>query len=129
MPQYTFLNEKTGETKDIIMSMQEDHKYIDSNGLEWTRIFYIPQASFDSKIDPNNPRDFVNKTANKKGTIGNIMDASRELSEKRAGVSGKDLVKEKYYENYAKKVNNKPHFDKVKEKAKEKLDKMGVIVE
>lgn len=129
MPTYTFLNEETGEIKDIIMSMNDKHEYIDKTGYKWTRIFYVPQSSIDSRIDPNNPKDFVSKTSNKKGTLGDLFDISAELSHKRGGVTGKDPVKESYYEKYKKKVGGKPHFDKVREKAKEKLDKMGVVVE
>lgn len=128
MPEYLYLNPIDNSIVTIFQSMNEPHVY-SQDGVEYQRIFSVPQASFDTKIDPHDPNDFVKKTANKKGTVGSLWDKSKELSEKRGGNSGVDPVKEQYYDRYSKKVGGKKHFDKVKESAKQKLDKMGVSVE
>lgn len=110
MPLYTYENPKTGETIDVLQSMSEKHQYIDQEGLEWKRVFQVPNASIDSQIDANNPVAFIDATKNKKGTVGDLFDKSAELSEKRAkDHGGKDPVKEKFYKEYKDKTG-KDHF-------------------
>lgn len=81
MPLYTYENPKTGETIDVLQGMNEKHTYIDENGLEWKRVFQVPNAAVDSQIDANNPVAFIDATKNKKGTYGDLLDKSNELSE------------------------------------------------
>lgn len=107
MPQYTFYNEKTKEYKDIIMSMKEEHRYIDETGYEWMRVFYSPQAAIDTKIDPMSSKDWVNKTGAKRGSVGDLWNSSAEMSEKREKIMGKDTVKEKWYNKEKKKRKGK----------------------
>ena len=59
--------------------------------------FLAPHASVSTEVDPFNPNSFIEKTGNMKGTVGDMMSLSEELSEKRAAQSkdGKDPVKEK----------------------------------
>ncbi len=128
MPLYTFLNELTGEYKDILMSMQDSHEYTDDTGYKWTRIFYSPQASIDTKFDPWDSKDFVNKSRNKAGTLGQIMDTSAELSQKRADTEGVDPLKEKKYSDYKERVG-KDHIHVLKQKAADRLKKMDVVIE
>ena len=110
MPLYTYENPNTGETIDILQSMSEKHQYIDQEGLEWKRVFQVPNASVDSQIDPYSNVSFLDATKNKKGTYGDLIDKSAELSEKRAkDHGGKDPVKEKFYNDYKKKTG-KDHF-------------------
>jgi hypothetical protein len=127
MPFYLFKNPITKEIVEVFQAMKDEHIFIDSNGIEYERIYTIPQASIDSKIDAFSSSDFVEKTRNKKGTIGDLWQASRELSEKRGG-SANDPVKEKFYKNYAKEHGVK-HADQIKkekkDKAKENLKKLG----
>lgn len=105
MPFYTYENPKTGETIDVLQSMSEKHEYFDQEGLEWKRVFQVPNASIDSQIDPNNPVAFIEATRNKKGTYGDMIDKSAELSEKRAkDHGGKDPVKEKFFKEYKDRV-------------------------
>ena len=67
-----------------------------------THIFFT-QLNTEASIDPWNNADFVNKTAGKQGTYGDLMDRSAELSAQRASQNGGvDPVKEKYYKNYSK---------------------------
>lgn len=125
MPLYTYENPKTGETIDILQGMNEKHTYIDENGLEWKRVFQIPNAAVDSQIDANNPLAFVDATKNKKGTYGDLLDKSAELSEKRAKeYGGKDPVKEKFLSDYSKRSGGKKHLSQMKsyESSKVKVD-------
>lgn len=126
MPVYLYQNEQTGEIKEIVQSMSEKHEYSE-NGIAWVRIFTIPTAAVDTVIDPWSSKDFVEKTRNKKGTLGGIWDQSAELSEKRKGNSNVDPVKEKNYSDYEKAVG-KPHINKIREKSKEKLKKLGISI-
>lgn len=115
MPLYTYENPKTGETIDVLQGMNEKHAYIDENGLEWKRVFQIPNAAVDSQIDANNPLAFVDATKNKKGTYGDLLNKSAELSEKRAKeYGGKDPVKEKFLSDYSKKTGGKKHLSQMK---------------
>lgn len=124
---YIYSHPNTGEIKEVIQSMNDIHEYI-QDGIKWNREFTSPTASIDTKIDPWSQKDFVEKTRNKKGTLGGIWDQSAELSEKRKGASNYDPVKEDNYKNYQKKVG-KPHIDKLKQAARSKLDKLGVSIE
>lgn len=108
MPLYSFLNEETNETIDIFMSMNDKHEYIDENGLQWRRLFAVPYASVDVNLDPRSKNDFVRKTE-KYSTIGELIDCSKELSEKREQKDGKDEVKEKFFADYKKSRNGKEH--------------------
>jgi hypothetical protein len=107
MPLYVYQNPVTDEYIEVLQGMNDEHVYIDSEGLEWRRIFFVPNANFDTEVDPYNKSDFMKATENKKGTIGEMMEYSRELSEKRAEKDGKDPVKEKYYKEYEKKNHMK----------------------
>lgn len=115
MPLYTFLNDETGEYKDVFFGMNDKKEFIGEDGKQWRRIYYVPQASIDTKINPFSERDFVNKTGNKKGTVGEVMDLSAELSQKRAESTGKeDPVKRKLFNDYEKKTKKKHLLDKPK---------------
>ena len=110
MPLYTYENPKTAETIDVLQGMSDKHSYTDENGLEWQRVFQVPNASVDSRIDANNPLAFIDATKNKKGTYGDLLDKSNELSEKRAkDHGGQDPVKEKFLSDYSKKTKGKKH--------------------
>lgn len=92
--------------------MDDEKQYIDDEGVEWKRVFLGSQLSCNADIDPWSNSDFVNKTANKKGSIGDLMDKSAELSEKRAQENGGvDPVKSNYYKNYSKKRGGATHDD------------------
>jgi len=117
MPLYLYQNKKTGEIREILQSMNEVHEYNGEKGSEksWERIFTIPQASIDTKQDPFSTNDFLDRTKSKKGTYGNMMDYSKELSEKRASVmGGVDPVKQNYYKEYSKNRRGAKHPDTFK---------------
>ena len=112
MPLYTYKRESTGEYRDILQSMNDTHEYSGENGDEsdWKRVYYSPNAQIDSQIDPNSRRQFLESTSSKKGTLGDIFDYSKELSDKRADQNGGvDPVKKKYFENYSKQRNGAKH--------------------
>jgi len=121
MPYYDFLNEKTGEIKSLFFHMTEEKEFIDTDGYKWVRQFSIPTASIDTKWDANDPNDFIEKTAKKRGSIGDLWDKSAELSKERERKLGKDPQKEKLYENYSKSRRGKLHPDLRKKKLKEKF--------
>lgn len=117
MPLYIYQNEKTGEIREVLQSMNETHEYNGEKGNEksWKRIFTIPQASIDTKQDPFSTNDFLDRTKSKKGTYGNMLDYSKELSEKRASVmGGVDPVKQNYYKEYSKNRRGAKHPDTLK---------------
>ena len=99
--------------------MNDKHVYFDSEGLEWKRVFTIPNASIDSQIDPYSQKEFVEKTGNKKGTVGDMMDYSKEMSQARAESNGGiDPVKEKYYKDYSSSRNGAKHIDQMRSETK-----------
>lgn len=116
MPQYLFENPKTGEVKEVIQTMSEPHVYSE-DGIEWARVWTVPQGAIDVKIDPFNQRQFMDKTGANKGKLGEVWDRSAEMSERRADQAGGiDPVKEKYYKNYSAKRQGKPHPREIREK-------------
>lgn len=116
---YTFRNTKTDEIKEVEMPMKDYKPYKGENGNEdfWERIYDIPQVNIgDSKTeDPFNSNSFIDKTSRLKGSYGDIMDYSAELSEKRAALNGgDDPIKRKHFDNYEKKTGKKHLKDKPK---------------
>jgi len=97
---YIYQHPVTEEIVEVWQTMNQEHAYIDSNGISWSRIFTKPQASIDTQIDPHSSRDFVEKTRNKRGSIGEMWDKSAELSEKRTKIGGHDPIKEKAQQSY-----------------------------
>lgn len=109
MPIFLYSNPKTNKVIEVIQSVHDKHEYIDKNGLKWQREFTIPHMSIDAvNIDPFNSKDYV-KATNKKGTIGDLMDRSKELSIKREEKAGIDDLKETHYKNYSKRRNGRVH--------------------
>lgn len=117
MPIYIFENPETKEQIEVVQSMNEEHVYVDKNGLEWKRVFIGSQLKTNSTIDPWNSRQFVEKTGNQKGTYGDLLDQSAELSQKRADQNGGvDPVKQKAFDDYAKKRGGARHPQELKGK-------------
>jgi hypothetical protein len=116
MPIYLYQNQETEEIREIIQSMNEKHVYYGDGGNEnWIRIFTIPTASIDTKQDPFSANQFLDRTRSKKGTYGNMLDYSAELSQQRASIiGGEDPIKQKYYEQYSKDRRGAKHPDKMK---------------
>jgi hypothetical protein len=104
MPIYLYQHPKTEKINEVYQSMEDEHIYIDPDGVKWNRVFTKPQASIDTQIDPHSSKDFVEKTRNKNATIGELWDRSAELSEKRAKTGGRDETKIKAQESYTRRT-------------------------
>lgn len=131
MAVYTFQNPDTGETIDIVQAMNEKHVYFDKNGKQWDRVFFPVTFAFDTKIDPHDTQAFLRKTE-KGGTIGDITDLSKEMSERRGGEKN-DEIKVKFDQNKKKKLNDQAISNLRQERAKQlkefkKLDKSKIKV-
>lgn len=118
MPIYTFRNPDTGEEVEIVQKMSEDHSYVDNDGKRWDRVYHSPNASIDTKCD-GSLESFMRNTEGKKGTMGDLWDASKEASEKRKQFCGEDSVQKKYFKNYSEKRNGLKH-----EKEKKEINKL-----
>lgn len=116
MPYYSYQHPVTEEVAEIFQHMDEPHEFFDQNGLQWARIFTNPTASIDTRIDPNSPQDFIDKTKKKNYSVGALWDTSAELSAKREKTFGKDSLKERAQESYKKKTG-KEHPHAIKERA------------
>ena len=109
MPIYVYKHPEHEEYREVFQGMNDEHIYSE-DGVEWDRVFLSPNASIDSSVDHFSKQQFIDSTYNKKGSLGDVMDYSAELSAKRAEKSGgKDPVKEKFYDDYAKKRNGAEH--------------------
>lgn len=118
MPEYLYQHPESEEVISVIQGMNEEHKFIDDQGIEWKRIFLNPTMSIDSQsIDPFSEQQFMEKTANMKGTVGDMMDYSKELSRQRAEQRGNDPVKTKMFDDYKKKTGVKHMKDKPEKKS------------
>ena len=101
MPIYVYSHPETGEEIELVQGMNDDHEYTDEEGIQWNRIFFSPNMNMDTEVDPFSQKDFVRTTGSKKGTMGEMMDLSKELSAKRAAKNGGvDPVKEKTFKDY-----------------------------
>lgn len=119
MPQYVFQDERDGTIHEVFQGMNDEHRAFSSDGYELKRVFLPTLGAVDTKWDANSKTDFANKTGSKKGTIGEILDKSKELSQVREEKYGKDEVKQKYYDDYAATRDGKRHMNEKKEKLKE----------
>lgn len=111
MPIYSYKNETTGETKEVYQTMSEEHSYSE-NGVKWKRVYLSPQARVTSfsNIDPNSYESFNNwLNSGSKGNVGDLWDASKELSAKRETERGKDVIKEKALKQYSAERNGTTH--------------------
>lgn len=106
MPQYRFIDDRDGSIHEIIMGMNDDHSYITPDGYKLRRLWDVaPNANIDStsNLNPFDSKAYVDLTAKKQGTIGDLENLSRELSEKRTDKAGQDEVKQKMFKDYSKK--------------------------
>ena len=107
MPLYTYRNPKSGDLIDVIQKMNDKHEYVDFDGVACERVFESLNLSKDQSIDAFSEKDFARKTRDKNYNLGEMWDASKELSEKRKSVTGKDEIKEKNLINkYEKRTRN-----------------------
>lgn len=116
MPEYLYINDSTEEVYSVIQGMNDEHIFFDpKTGEQCRRIFTVPNASVDSlsNSDPFNIQEHVEKTGKMKGSVGDLWDVSREMSERRAEkIGAEDPVKREMFNNYEKKNGVKHHKDK-----------------
>lgn len=83
--------------------------------------------SMHGTVDPFSAKQFLEKTSQGKGTLGELFDRSAELSQMRAEKTGtEDPFRRKIYDNYSKKYKGMKHeaeLASIHKKAKEDLDK------
>ena len=101
------------ETVEIVQSIHDAHVYSKDN-VQWNRVWQIPNAAIDSKINPFSAKEFREKTSNKRETVGSLWDRSKEASLKREQTAGRDDVKERHYAKYSKKRRGLKHPDQIK---------------
>jgi hypothetical protein len=117
MPIYEYTNPETDEVIEVVQGMTDKHVFVDDQGVEWLRVFNVPNAAIDSDIDPFSKSDFLKATAKKGMTAGDMMDLSEKLSKKRESSRGLDPVKDKTVTAYEKKTG-KAHPNKSGNKPK-----------
>lgn len=126
MPIYLYQNPKTKKIVEVVQTMNEKHVYSE-NGVQFRRVFTVPQAAVDTKQDPFSEKQFVLHADNKKHKMGDLMDRSEELSQKRAALNGGvDPVKEKFFKDYSAKRKGKKHPSDPSRY--EKLSKLGASI-
>lgn len=107
---YVFKHPDKEKYIEVSQGINEDHVFFDEDGLGWDRVYTSPSVTIKENIDPFNSKQFAETTAKKRGTVGDIADASRELSEERKRITGgEDPVQKKYFEDYSKKRKGKKH--------------------
>lgn len=104
--------------------MNDEHKYFEGE-VEWRRVYTVPTASVDNKIDPFSSRDFVEKTGRKRDNYGSLLDRAKDAHLARVAKEGRDVVKEKWLNNYET-TNNTKFFDSSKDKV---IKKNGVTID
>lgn len=133
MPFVDFENIDTHEVIEIWFQPNEERVYNGPNGDEvgkWKKLMGNPYMAVSSstRISATNPKSFHAAMENKKGlTMGQMWEQSAELSAKRAGVSGQDEVKQKYYDSYKQKTG-KEHPQKSKEDAGKKAKELSKAI-
>ena len=105
MPEYIYEHPETGEQVTVLQSIHEEHVY-NIDGIDYDRVYTIPNASIDTQIDPHSQKDFREKA---KGSIGELWDQSAEASSKREERHGQDPVKKKFFEDYSKSRKGAKH--------------------
>ena len=119
MPIYIYKHPDHEEYEEVFQGMNDEHVY-EEDGVKWERVFLAPNASVDSDIDPFSSQQFIDATYNKKGSYGDILDYSKEQSEKRAAQNGgSDPVKQKYFDDYSKERRGAKHPKEIREKGYE----------
>ena len=110
MPIYIYQNPNTEEYLEVFQGMNDKHEYFDGSGLKWKRVFISPNAAIDLDADPFDKQSFLDKT-NKAGSMGELWDRSKEMSDKRASMSGgADPYKQQYFKDYSKKRKGAKHL-------------------
>lgn len=101
---YLFQHPDTQEIIEVEQLMLDKHEFIDDNGVEWERIFTVPNAFVTEKVDPYSSNQFMNKTNGQNQRLGDLYERSKELSAMRAEKNGGvDPLRQKAELEYSKK--------------------------
>ena len=96
MPTYIYQHPDSGEVIEINQRISDQHEYTDESGGSWNRVFTVPHTRVPNmtRADANSEEDFIRRTRESGGTMGDLFDISKELSNKRKAQSkyGKDPV-------------------------------------
>lgn len=107
---YVYEHPETGKQIEVIQGMNDPHTYTDEKGVSWNRVFCAPTAVIKSSVNEWDQSSFLKKTRDMKGTVGDMMDMSAELSERRkASTGGTDPLQQKHFDEYAKRRRGKRH--------------------
>lgn len=134
MPEYLFEHIETHEVHTAVFHMTEDKIYRGPKGKDkpetWRRVWTKPRMSVDSvAIDPYSAADYV-KATNKKGSVADLWDRSKEMSLKRADKEGgQDPVKQKFFEGYSKRRHGAKHPEQRREETNKALAGSGLKVD
>jgi hypothetical protein len=132
MPTYFFdLVDDDSVHTDIYFSFKDAPRIgaiIEHEGKQWRRMPTLPQAASSTLISPFDSKAFVEKTGKMKGSWGQLEDYSRQMSEERTRIAGRDEVLEKH-EASREKLTGLKSFRKKKIEAQESLAKKGIVLE
>jgi len=112
MPVYVYRHPRTGKLVEVIQRMTDVHEYSE-NGVQFERVFLTPRMSVDTQTDPFSRNDFLRNT-NKKMTLGEMQDVSKEMSQKREEIAGEDPIKQKIFNDYQRKTGKRHPENKPK---------------
>ncbi len=119
MPEYSFINLETNVYADHFYSMKDVPSVgaeVVIEGAKWRRVFTSPRAAKDTQTDPYSVSDFNKSLDGKNVTIGDMFDASKEASERRAAKDGVDQTRQQYFANYRKTHQGQEHPHQKKER-------------
>ena len=113
MPTYIYQHPDSGEVIEIHQRISDRHEYTDDSGVSWNRVFTVPHTRVPNmtRVEANSEEDFIRRTRESGGTMGDLFDLSKELSDKRKAQSndGKDPVEQKFFKDYSKKRKGMKH--------------------
>lgn len=133
MPCFDFIHEKSGHVISVLVTLSEPiksfHEQIVTNEETgeirvYKRVYAAPLAAKDTKRKQGSKDDYKRVTGDKKLTVGEMWEISKEMSQERADKNGgTDPVNEQFYKDYEKKMGGK-HIDVKKREAMEKAKKV-----
>lgn len=135
MPILPFQN-AAGQVREFHVPLEDTDvnrfaRQTDDEGMEWKRVYEVPNMGVDTKANPFSAADYVRNTGSKKGTFGDLVDYSAEQAAKRAEKAGgpeHDKVKQQFYKDWSKKRPGQTHPEKKKEEANAKLKPYGITI-
>lgn len=127
MPAYIYKHPDLDEYVEVIQRMNDEHVYFDEEGVQWKRVLTPPQVNAEriGTINPFDTQKAAEITGRRKGTIGDLWDSSRELSQRREDKLGhEDPIKRNYFKQYEKQNKVKHFYDKPT-----KIEKKGFTID